>query len=71
MAHAGGRPKKNLQQSTLPEQNYFTVREVAEMTNSHINTVRARLNDGTLKGKKLGNTWRIYPDSLRECAQKL
>lgn len=48
----------------LPDKEYFTVTEVSDLTGINRKTILQRLNDGTLKGKKLGNTWRIYRDSL-------
>lgn len=64
MAHPGGRPRKDVTAMNIPEQDYFTVAEAAEILGVHIHTVQARLRDETLKGKKLGGTWRIYRDSL-------
>lgn len=64
MAHPGGRPRKIVKVTDIPEQDYFTVAEVAAMTGSHIHTIQARLRDGTLAGKKLGKHWRIYRESL-------
>lgn len=64
MAHPGGRPRKDVTAANIPEQDYFTVAEAAEILGVHIHTVQARLRDETLKGKKLGGTWRIYRDSL-------
>lgn len=61
-----GRPRKQIEvsENELPEQPYFTVNEVAEITGCHIHTIQARLRDGTLRGKKLGGTWRVYRDSI-------
>lgn len=64
MAHPGGRPRKNLIVTDAPQKDFFTVQEAAALTNSHVRTIQARLRDGSLKGKKLGREWRIYPDSL-------
>lgn len=64
MAHPGGRPRKTLTAADIPQKDYFTVAEAAELTGSHIHTIQARLRDGTLKGKKLGGIWKIYRDSL-------
>lgn len=66
MAHPGGRPRKNLQMpaNAVPDTIYLTVPEAAALTNSHVRTVQARLRDGTLKGKKISGTWRIYRESL-------
>lgn len=60
------RPRKQIwvPEDELPQQSYFTVPEVASLTGCHIHTIQARLRAGTLKGKKLGGTWRIYRDSL-------
>lgn len=61
-----GRPRKAIEvpADKLPQQPYFTVPEVAEITGYHIHTIQARLRDGTLNGKKLGGVWRIYRESL-------
>ena len=64
MAHPGGRPRKSVTATNIPEQDYFTVAEAANILGLHIHTVQARLRDETLKGKKLGKSWRIYRDSL-------
>lgn len=64
MAHAGGRPRKKISAAEIPQKDFFTVAEAAEITGTHIHTVQARLRDGTLKGKKLGKSWRIYRESL-------
>lgn len=64
MAHPGGRPRKQVTISNAPQKPYYTVQEAAALTNTHIHTIQARLRDGTLKGKKLGGIWRIYPESL-------
>lgn len=64
--HAGGRPRLPVvvDQDAAPQQLFYTVPEVCAMTGLHKQTVQARLRDGTLKGKKLGREWRIYPESL-------
>lgn len=66
MKHPGGRPKReiSLNAADIPQQDYFTVNEVAALTGAHIHTIQAKLRDGTLRGKKLGKEWRIYRDSL-------
>lgn len=66
MAHPGGRPRKVLTvpACAIPDAPYLTVPEAAALTHSHVRTIQARLRDGTLKGKKLSGTWRIYRDSL-------
>ena len=65
--HPGGRPRKTI---TIPDEvlpdgkEWFTVPEIAELTGYHVRTIQARLRDGTLQGKRLGGTWKIYRDSL-------
>lgn len=65
MKHPGGRPRKTMTAKEIPERNYFTVKEAAEILGVHVHTVQSRLRDGTLQGKKLGGVWRIYRDSLK------
>lgn len=55
---------KKLTAATIPEQQYFTVAEVAAMTGSHIHTIQRRLREGKLQGKKLGREWKIYAESV-------
>ena len=64
MPHPGGRPRRSITIEDLPQQQYFTVPEVVELTGAHKQTIQARLRDGTLKGKKLSGQWRIYRESL-------
>ena len=64
MAHPCGRPRKAVTATDIPEQDYFTVQEAADILCLHKHTVQARLRDGTLQGKKLGGVWKIYRDSL-------
>lgn len=64
MKHPGGRPRKDVTAADIPQQDYFTVQQAAEILGVHKHTVQARLRDGTLQGKKLGGVWRIYRDSL-------
>ena len=66
--HPGGRPKKTLSGIVTQEPTngiYYTVDEAAALLGVHRRTVQARLRDGTLKGKKLSGTWKIYRDSLK------
>lgn len=67
MPNQSGRPRKALliASDAMPEAPaYYTVPEAAALTHSHVRTIQARLRDGTLKGKKLGGVWRIYPEAL-------
>lgn len=65
--HPGGRPRKQIAGLTQEPANgtFYTVDEVAQLLGVHVRTVQARLRDGTIKGKKLSGTWRIYKDSLK------
>lgn len=66
--HPGGRPRKELSKSITQEPAngiFYTVNEAAELLKVNKHTVQSRLRDGTLKGKKLYGTWRIYKDSLK------
>lgn len=66
--HPGGRPRKELSGIITQEPangTYYTVEEAADLLGVHVRTVQARLRDGTLKGKKLSGTWKIYKDSLK------
>ena len=62
--HPGGRPRKAVKTDNIPEQDFFTVQEAADLLGTHIHTIQARLRDGTLQGKKLGGVWKIYRNSL-------
>lgn len=62
-----GRPRKDLKKaiSAAPiHESYYTVTEAAELLGVHRHTLQARLRDGTIKGKLMGNQWRIYKKEL-------
>lgn len=61
-----GRPKTEIviPADALPDRPYLTVKEVAELSGVHENTIKSRLREGTLKGKKLGTSWRIDRGSV-------
>lgn len=61
-----GRPKKPIVKTNVPPENgvYYTVREAVDLLGLHRRTIEARLRDGTIKGKLIGCTWRIYKDEL-------
>jgi excisionase family DNA binding protein len=44
----------------------YTVQEVANLLNAHIETVRRLLRDKRLKGFKLNHSWRISKEQLQE-----
>lgn len=51
----------------LPEgKPFFTLKEVEELTGIEGQTIRKRIQDGTIKAKKVGGHWRIYPESLQK-----
>ena len=64
--HPGGRPPKDLQQIAQEPENgiYYTVPEAAELLGVHTLTIQRRLKAGTLAGKKIAGTWRIYKSEL-------
>jgi excisionase family DNA binding protein len=62
-----GRPRKDLKQTITAapiHENYYTVTEAAQLLGVHRHTIQARLRDGTIKGKLIGNQWRIYKNEL-------
>ena len=62
-----GRKRKDILHSIDVEpknKTYYTVTEAAEILGVHRHTIQARLRDGTIRGKMIGNTWRIYKDEL-------
>lgn len=63
-----GRPRKQIIKTTTPptHADYYTVKEAVEILGLHRRTIEARLRDGTIKGKLIGRTWRIYKDELFE-----
>lgn len=61
------RPQKEIKnKAKAPPRNgiYYTVPEAVEVTGLSKHTIQARLRDGTIKGKKLSNEWRIYAEEL-------
>ncbi|KYC77740.1 hypothetical protein B4092_4715 [Bacillus licheniformis] len=48
----------------------MTVKEVAEILNVSEKTARKMLNNGDLKGIKVGREWRITQESFNEYLQK-
>lgn len=64
--HAGGRPKKQLETITIPDNGkpYYTIPELCELTGLHRHTIQAKLRAGELSGKKISGTWRVYRDEL-------
>jgi excisionase family DNA binding protein len=50
----------------IPIDSYLTPREIAELLDVHLNTVLYWLQNGNLKGVKIGRRWRVKPEWLRE-----
>jgi len=46
------------------EKKHYTVSEIAELLNVSERTVYKMLNEGVLRGKKVGRLWRIPDDAL-------
>ena len=46
---------------------FMTPKQYAEVTGEHVNTVRAKLNAGTIPGDKQGGTWVICRDAVFPC----
>lgn len=61
-----GRPKKEITKTTTPPENsrYYTISEAVRLLGVHRHTLQARLREGSLRGKLIGRTWRIYRDEL-------
>jgi excisionase family DNA binding protein len=51
--------------------NYLTVDETAKALKVEPNTVRKWLREGTIKGIKLGKSWRIAEAALRNQLSKM
>lgn len=43
---------------------YYTPEEAAAILKVHLNTIYNWLNNGELKGVKIGDLWRIHKDDL-------
>lgn len=66
-ANKTGRPRKDLKKAITAaplHESYYTVTEAAKLLSVHRHTIQARLRDGTIKGKIIGNQWRIYKNEL-------
>ena len=65
-ANPPGRPKVEIKKTTTPPMNnrYYTISEAVALLHIHRQTLHDRLRKGTLKGKLIGRTWRIYRDEL-------
>lgn len=61
-----GRPFKTIEKTSVPPENehYYTISEAASILGLHRHTLQARLRDGTIKGKLIGRSWRIYKSEL-------
>lgn len=45
---------------------FYTAEEVANILKLDIKTVRRYLSQGDMKGAKIGNTWRVTEEELKE-----
>ena len=45
---------------------FYTVSEVAEMLQSHEETIRRKLRSGEIKGINFGKSWRISQENLEK-----
>lgn len=71
--HPGGRPRKELSNKLVKEPGngiYYTVPEAAEALGIHVRTLQSRLREGSIKGKKIAGTWRIYKDELLKVSDR-
>ena len=61
-----GRPPVEIKKTTTPPANnaYYTIAEAVKLLHVHRQTLHDRLRKGTIKGKLMGRTWRIYRDEL-------
>ncbi|MBB4876445.1 MULTISPECIES: helix-turn-helix domain-containing protein [Bacillales] len=50
----------------MTEEKSYTVREVSGILNVSDKTVRKLLNDGDLKGFKVGKNWRVKPSEVEK-----
>lgn len=50
----------------LTEEKSYTVKELSDILNVSDKTVRKLLNDGDLKGFKVGKNWRVKPSELEK-----
>lgn len=46
----------------------YTVNDVSKIFNIHINTIYAMLEDGRLKGIKIGGVWRFNEEYIKKIA---
>ena len=61
-----GRPTKEIKKTTTPPKHvhYYTISEAADLLGVHRHTLQDRLRKGTIKGKLIGRSWRIYRDEI-------
>ncbi len=55
----------DFRKDTTESQKPYTPDEFAKLTGKHVITIRRWLNDGTLKGNKVGRSWFIPRSELR------
>ena len=61
-----GRPFKAIQKTTTPPKNnrYYSVREAVDLIGLSRKTIEANLRRGRIRGKLMGEGWRIYRDEI-------
>jgi excisionase family DNA binding protein len=50
---------------------WLTLKDVAEALQLHERTVYRHLRSGVIPGQKIGGSWRVHPDALKECGVRL
>lgn len=60
-----GRPRKTIRTDIEPENGrFYTVPELVRITGINKHTIQARLRDQSIRGKKIGGEWRVYPEEV-------
>lgn len=50
--------------SETPEQEVYTVEEIAKRFKKHPESIRRLIKEGAIKGFKFGGEWRVYAGEL-------
>ena len=46
--------------------DFYSPKEVARILNVHVKTVRRYLRDGTIKGQKIGGSWKVSAEEIEQ-----